>query len=623
MKNWNEDKDLEKAMLQTSLLFLKAKVKDSRASLFHKYVLALIISGKAKSVEDVQNCYQRTYPNNYIDSNKIDSALKSLKKLVSIDSNGNFLIDKQTKEEANNYLDGIQKDLDRIVDDVFNSVKSTYRKSIANETQVKSNIKECFEYYFRVASISFFGFDERKDINEYAQIESIARNNLNQQSDELYQQILYSIGQVLDNPSDNQLKTLDEMARIHVTSQIMNLDPMLANFNSVQLRSKAFILDTDVVLYAITENAQHSKQYKMMLKQLSACGCKIYIPQEVIQEVYNHAEASLKRYQFVSHLIGIKNEDAPKNFKNVFIEDFHCSKLKKDKPLIDWQHYIRDYYDSEFGVAMMADVIKDVLGKDINYGTIPHGARIDAEEKEILYKRVLEETQKTDKAYYRENEKNEDIANTDTVIYLSVKSLNEKAQDEKSSPKKSDILMKDFYFLSSSTRVHLCAKELSLDSKIICNPRELFAYLAEIGNIDKDGIRYTQLFDNPFMAYTAKIVSDDIDTLVKSGVDVSGGQIVRMKYELSKEIQNLLTVNNTEEYIRTYNEITSKGFKYTDVIADTIDGRNADKLQIEQLEGALFNAKKTIEFKDKEIAKLKYQGRTQKNSLRKRNEKTR
>ena len=48
MKNWNEDKDLEKAMLQTSLLFLKSKIKDSKAALFQKYILALIICGKAK-----------------------------------------------------------------------------------------------------------------------------------------------------------------------------------------------------------------------------------------------------------------------------------------------------------------------------------------------------------------------------------------------------------------------------------------------------------------------------------------------------------------------------------------------------------------------------------------------
>lgn len=610
MKNWNEDQDLERAMLQTSLLFIKSNIKDSRASLFQKYILALIISGKANNVDEVLDCYQHAFPNNYIDKTQVDSALNSIKNMVSIDTNGIFVVKDKVRNEAESYLSNIQKDLDSIVDEVFLSVKNTYNKTIFNEKQIKSNIKECFEYYFRVASISFFGLDERKEVNEYAQIESIAKNNLNQQSDELFQQIVYSIGQVLDTPTDEQSKILEAMARMHVTSQIMNMDPMLANFKAVQLRSKTFILDTDVVLHAITKNAQHSKQYLMMLKQLINCGCKIYIPQEVIQEVYNHAEASLKRYPFVSHLIGKENKDAPKMLKNVFIEDYHNSILKEKKFSMDWKHYIQDYYDIEYGVAMTTDVIKDALGKDLKYGCLPDGANINPAEKESLYERVFEETQKTDKAYHREYEKNEDIANTDTIIYLSVKSLNENIREEKTSQLKADLLMKNYYFLSSSTRVHLCAKERNLDSRIICNPRELLAYLAEIGNIEKDKIKYTQLFDNPFMAYTAMIVKDDIDTLVKAGVDISGGKIVRMRYELSKEIHSLLTISNSDEYLAVYDELKSKGYSYTQIVTDVIENRYEDQKRIEQLKSELSEAKKTLESKEREIAKLRYEKRT-------------
>lgn len=54
---------------------------------------------------------------------------------------------------------------------------------------------------------------------------------------------------------------------------------------------------------------------------------------------------------------------------------------------------------------MMTDVIKGSLGKDIIYGRIPEGANIDPDEEKKLYQRVLEETQKTDKAYHRDYEK--------------------------------------------------------------------------------------------------------------------------------------------------------------------------------------------------------------------------
>lgn len=613
MKNWNEDKDLEKAMLQTSLFFRKAKIKDSRASLFHKYILALIISGKARNKEEVLKCYQQAFPNNYIDNNQIDSALCKINSIVSVDVNGMFIIDEKTQNESEEYLNRIQKDLNRIVEDVFSSVKRSFTNKISNENQVKTNIKDCFEYYFKVASISFFGLDDRKEINEYEQIESLAKNNLKGQSDELFQQIIYSIGQVINKPNHEQSEILEEMARIHVTSQIMNMDPMLANFNAVQLRAKTFILDTDVVLHAITKNAQHSKQYKMMLNQLIKCGCKIYIPQEVIQEVYNHAEASTKRYPFVSELIGVDDEDAPKSLKNVFIEDYHYTKLINKDFSVDWSHYIQNYYDKDYGVTLITEEIKDALGNKINYCSIPNGAIIKPEEKDALYEKVLVETQKTDKAFHREYEKNEDIANADTVIYLSVKSLNEISQNGSSRNQQSDVLMKDYYFLSSSTRVYLCAKELGLDSKLICNPRELIAYLAETGNLDKDNMKFTQLFDNPFMAYTAKIVAEDIDTLLKTGVDIRGRKIVRMHFELSNEIQSMLTISNTEQYLTVYEEVKNKGYSFNKAVSNAIEDNNAGKKQIDQLVIELSKANKTIECQKNEIAKLKYLNRVQKN----------
>lgn len=82
--------------------------------------------------------------------------LKSLNTMITIGENGTFEPNKKTKNEAETYLSNIQKDLDGIIDDVFASVKSAFTKSISNEKQVKSNIKDCFDYYFKVASISFF-----------------------------------------------------------------------------------------------------------------------------------------------------------------------------------------------------------------------------------------------------------------------------------------------------------------------------------------------------------------------------------------------------------------------------------------------------------------------------------
>ena len=176
-----------------------------------------------------------------------------------------------------------------------------------------------------------------------------------------------------------------------------------------------------------------------------------------------------------------------------------------------------------------------------------------------------------------------------------------------------------FYNCHSVEEVYLCAKELGLDSKLICNPREMIAYLAETGNLDKENIKFTQLFDNPFMAYTAKIVADDIKTLLNSGVDIRGRKIVRMRFELSEEIQSMLTISNTEEYMTVYEEVKNKGYSFNKAVSDAIEDSNAGKKQIEQLVIELSDANKTIESQKNEIAKLKYLNRVQNNSLKKEN----
>lgn len=146
-------------------------------------------------------------------------------------------------------------------------------------------------------------------------------------------------------------------------------------------------------------------------------------------------------------------------------------------------------------------------------------------------------------------------------------------------------------------------------------PRELISYLAETGNIDKENIQFTKLFDNPFMAYTAMIVNDDINTLLNSGVDVRGCTIIRMKYELEEEIQSMLTMSNTDEFMDIYEKVTDKGYSYNKAVTDAIEDRNAGKKQLEQLVNELSDAQKIIESQNKEISKLKYLKRVQKKPL--------
>lgn len=619
MAYWLDDKELEKAMINSSLLLLKANINDKRTLLFQKYVLSLIFTGKVNSIDDIMAEFGKSYPNVYLDSAQVKSSLDALKKekIIDYDQDGKFVLAAKKREQAETYTAAIQAELDEVVNDVFELIKGSYNpKKITQEGQVIANIKSCFNYYFKVASLSYFDIESRKDIIELSKLANIASENLNGQ-DELRDQIIYSVGCIIGKPNEKQRHALETMARIHVTAQIMNIDPLLSKFKATQIKGKKFVIDTDVVLHAITQNASCSKQYKLMLKQLEACGCILYVPEEIIQEVYNHAEASIKRYHFVSNKLGIKDEDAPKLLKNVFLEDFHYSSLLGTSHTSVWSSYIRDYYDPSYGISMTSDVIKEELGDGINYDELPTCSEIDSVDWEKLYEAVLEETKKTDKALHRDFEKNEDIANADTLLYLTVKKVNEDIRNGVNKTSKKTLLMNDCYLLSSSNRVHYCAKELGLDADVICNPKALLAYLAETGYIGRDKVQFTKLFDNPFLIYTAKLVEKDVDALLNMHIELRNQQIVRMRYDLQDEIQKSLTIKDAKEYQEFYQEVKQKGYPFDSVVADIMENQIEDKKKIDELVCQLAEAQRIIEdqdtqiaSKDKRIGTLEYQNRT-------------
>ena len=177
--------------------------------------------------------------------------------------------------------------------------------------------------------------------------------------------------------------------------------------------------------------------------------------------------------------------------------------------------------------------------------------------------------------------------------------------------------MNDCYFLSSSNRVHYCAKELNLDSNVICNPKALLAYLAETGYVDRDKIQFTKLFDNPFLIYTAKLVEKDLDAILNAHISLRNQHVVRMRYDLQNEIQKSLSITSAQEYKDFYQEVKSKGYPFEKPIEDIMESQNEDKKKIEELANRLSEAQQIIEekdnqlaAKDKKIGVLEYQNRT-------------
>lgn len=247
---------------------------------------------------------------------------------------------------------------------------------------------------------------------------------------------------------------------------------------------------------------------------------------------------------------------------------------------------------------------------------MPFDVEIDQNEFYLLEKKALEETNKTEKALYREDNKNEDIAKTDTILYLTIKKLNKINNNRTGNSNRADLLMNKYYVLTNSTRIHYCAKSLNIDANVLCKPQALTAYLSETGNNNINELKITSLFDNIFLLHTSKLVWEDIKTLVNSGVDIKGKNLVRLRFDLQEDINGLLTCETVDDCNKIYERVNRKGYKFESKIEEVMqESQNKTKMIesmlqiIEQQNNEIKKRDKQIEQANKIINKKKYENR--------------
>ena len=624
-----KDKDIEEAMLKSCLLFNSKEIKNKRNVIFQKFLLSLIIGGGVANRKGILEKVTTQYKGYLINENNIDFAIQELIKNKFIkEENGELALTVESQQDMEKDVKLISEQQKHLIDDISKMVQRAYGKKISNENQVKSNIKDCIDYYYMVTGLSFFELDKRKETKELPQLGKIASNRLSAvEKEELSNQIIYTIGCVVEEPTEKQKSILEILARNYITMQIMDIDPLLSEFKSTLIREKVFIVDTDVLLYLITDNASLSKQYRKMIEMLQKCGCTIYIPEEVIKEVFNHAEAALKRYPFVSYLIDTPGNLARQDLKNVFIEDYYYTRALDNVKYPTWEHYIKNYFSSTYGVSLISEQIKDKLGKRIQYNTMPEESNIDDKLLKKLAEASLEETYKTEKAQHRDEDKNQDIAKTDAQLYLQIKKQNE-INNERIGRKhvdRQDLLWNKYYILTNSTRVHYCAKQLGVSANILCKPASLMAYLVETGLVQDNQLKIQSLFENPFLQHTAKTIWKDVENLLKLGIDIKGKNIITMRFELQDEINNLLTNPTEEDCNDIYSHVKQKGYSFLPLIESAKKESESYERKYKELEeenrilqDELLKTKQIIEKKDKVIKKNKYEHRKE---LKKRNSK--
>lgn len=612
---FNEDKDLEAAMIKACLLFDTVKVQ-KREMLFHKKILVYILdtNKKTDSVDEIYQLVSKELSGFSFNRDLVNNAVNALKAdgFIDVDKDGGVSLTEKTQAKSDQYISQQKSLFDKLVDDIFLDVKQ--QVPIKNELQVKQNIKNCIDYYIRVSCYKTLGVDEGKNLDEIALLQTKAVFHLGDNK-RLKEQILLSIGNVIAHPTEEQHTTLDTMARSLITMQLLASDPLLTNFKHSVIGRKVFVLDTDFVLYLITDNGERSVQYKRLLEILTNCNCKIYIPTEVLTEIFDHAEAATKKYNFVRSFIENGNEQwIENNIKNIFVEAYY--KNKNANRVKSWNVFISNYYDKERGCKYTIDVVKECLSgyKNIFIGSLPYDNDIYDSDKEEdislrnqLFEKALEATHNTEKAGRRDEIKNETIARTDTKLYLSVRDLNIKERERNGNKdERADLLEYKYYVITNTFRIYPCAAELNLKEKVFCTPMAMMAYMVEAGFYDENKPDVLGLFENTFFAYIANESWEDTEKLLKTGIDFKGKSIVRLRYDLQDNIQKLLTaVPGSDDYKTNVSEVKNKGYSFVEPIEYThnLEKQNADKdNRIAQLEAEINRLKK-------EKGKEKYQSR--------------
>lgn len=208
----------------------------------------------------------------------------------------------------------------------------------------------------------------------------------------------------------------------------------------------------------------------------------------------------------------------------------------------------------------------------------------------------MDATLHTEKAEFRNEDKNNSIAKTDTKLFLNIKRLNEMENDRNGhAVSYNKFLDQKFYVLTNTFRIYACAKELNIDDRPFCSPSALMAFMVEAGIMNRGQLNVLSLFDNPFLTYIAGQSWNDICKMAQAGIDFKGKSIVRLRYDLKGHLNTLLTATpGTDAYSKAVDDVKRQGYSFKPQIeyARDLEKQNTEKeKQIEELQKQIENLK--------------------------------
>lgn len=544
--------------LRSALLFNSKSDTIKLDDIFQKAILAIIIEKGKDGIfpDNIISTFSARFGRR-IESSQLTSAIKALelKSLVYKDTDGKVFYEQSSGETV--FWNRLKDDTDALVMAIISLSKEIAHNSGLyyeyDRDFVKDNILRALSVYLNQFSYSYFGVKAPADKSQLTDAVQIAKRGLKPDEGEI---LVMAISDKLDNLTPSEARILEQWARAYVTSAVLGIDPMLQSLRASKMQGKSFILDTDVVLNCITDNAKYSKIYNSMINRLLSMGCKVFIPSEVLDEVRNHADAAKKRYYSTgTSILSFSDDILETEVCNVFIDDYvHKQRLSvnSESPYEAFSSYLDNLFDSRYPELLMDEIearfkSKVIILEDI---AISEADQVIFEE---FASECLSRTNATEKAWYRRPEDNERMSRTDAKLYFYVYGINGQTNS-------SDFLSSKTYLLTRTTRSARAAAAVGYEkSNIICNPDALMAVIMETNSSEIGEL--LNLFENPFLAYTGDRIWSQIQPLIAAGAEFKTKNIRWLHRNYNDKLDQVLTASSLEEKVAEYHRLEKTGLK--------------------------------------------------------------
>lgn len=601
-------KDSDKLMesqLRSVLLFCQfGKKVASEDYMFQRLLFSLMVEvGKEMDIEDVRQV---------LSSDELYSDLrnKDLKKLFDqLEHNGLIKMQPSRKfltisegQEGEEFFRKLKNDTDELIEGIYQRFLKLHGNSTPTNSQlIKNKIREALSVYLKLSGLAIFEL-QKEDSNPKDALQELLGNN----PDSISLHLVTAIGETIANSTDREEAILNQWAKAYVVTQILQLDPTLKHFKQDQLRNKSFVLDTDVVLHSLATNTKFSVEYREILDYLKRLGCKIYVPKDILKEAEGHAKEAID-------IVTADGEEQVRQYKdfllyrpksNVFIEDFvqQVNNIP-NRQQMPFSMYIGNIYNPR-STQVMKTRLANVIGEENvkrEFKMLPLEEKLADELNAI----ILDKTSSSPKGLDRKDSFNEKISRFDTELYLSLVNYNQNGN-----PDDAGLLPNKFYLLTYSTRTIRAAKELKIYTEdIICKPQALTAVLSDLGEIADSEVSFINLFENPFLVYTAEQVWDRIQPIIDKGALIYFADIQQLKADVDTTFDDILMGEGKGFNYEKLKEIEKSGLRFPSELLRVEEENRKLRQENEDKDKEIEKRDAEIKKKDKIISRMKYEGR--------------